>query len=538
MEMDRNSREFLRRLGYEENFKFRQNLTACQSEWEDAFQFAKPFISRNGEMTDMPYMGIAFRLLHGRRSSSQGFVPGKLIVRSSKVGVRFLHRIKSDHWRGSDQNRRYRLNYMEGRFQVEHGAELIVAPSQQEGRRGQVTTRQWDALKVPLQDHCKFELMEYDPHHLIPGDPSLKAPITGTYSLVATDKHLDLTINGIPVYRLEARDGATLETSCDDPELAGQGAHVEKGDKLARLTQKTWYGVAQLSYAGGRPRPQMDRIGGDVLSASRQQDEVRLAAEMMERICKAASLSEEDDERPQTLHFSQVAPAYLAEFDAETFNSLTSMPEWTVSEALKAEMAEACSVNGDFAVRSHLRSAATVYGQTLAGDFPAIETSVGLIVLPKSAQVLDHIITGAVINEGDPVADWLPRDLYPDMGSVLEASGLESAEDKDRLCRWMAKHYLADTAIRPGQEGYTGDGFLLRADLVKSALIYCSDHYVDFRPCAPCISETGDIVLAPIRHDDWTDFHRVVKMIGYDFTPLGDRLSMRPIVADRSPRRR
>lgn len=442
----------LRTIEREESFQDRHNLTPEQNMWEDGYQLIRPVLFTN-KPAPIVHMVWAF-------VPAAGTSLAQPIVRAESVRMRFLHPIPSQHWRGGDRRRTHRLHFAEG--QISHDDGQLVVRTSVPGTHLETA----DVGKAPMQDHYRFDLLEFDPRSLIPTTAELSAPCEGTFAIQRTDMHLSLLISNVPVYRF-LLDHGKFETHADDPTLAADGAHVKRGDLLVRLTARVQYGKLRFTHQ----RPDKDLIGGDVITASRKPERLRLAAAMLYQLGAAAT----DQEAPgflQVVSPGTWLPQALAAMSHETFQQLTAEPGWTVNPALSTAIRRAVSHGGDLFIRSPFDTPVT-YVRTEAG-LPVADASVDSSLVVAGVAALTQV-KGLGNAKAQQLAEGLNVATVEDLVTACECNEVQklrgfSAKTEARLLE-AACAVLADrdeAASAPVPDVQTGtDTFLVFHDGTK-----------------------------------------------------------------------
>lgn len=517
----------LRRIEMEEDYSHELNLTGDQRDWNQLNGIISRHVFRQRKLIE--HMVIAFKASSLSRRKLGHFDVSKPIVHKDQVAVVFLNPIDARHWNQGNPDRRYRLNYLETRLRrmtPGTGSVELWATGENEPSDNWRKLVQKDLLKRPLQDHPCFMLHEYDPSGLLAGvqmdgksivDPVLKAPFAGRFELVRNDCHCDVMLNGNPVFRLLSEDAKTILTHAQDESLAEIGGRVKRGAPLIKFQQKTGYGVLRFRDR----KPEMDRIYGDVFCASKRHHgenlkSLRLAIAMLRRIIWAMT---DDDQLPSPVPISEWAPRHLLEFESTSVWTFPVRERWSVTPELRADLVEAVSPKGDFYIRCSAETPTEIVeasndGHTLRYGDGTVQT------LPNQAQLLNSVVQGSKVSPEAPIADWLPRDYHswPTL-AALPYLGL------------LIQHYLQESAVRPGVDGYEGCGVLLPASYIPEDLqnTISSEDYLDFRPMSG-YCENGTYVGPPLKQTDWTDFNREANGILYSGNPRGDHLLVHPIV--------
>lgn len=536
MEMDRRTRETLREIERNESLQDRMNLTPEQARWEDAFQHVKKGLSPQTH-ADLPYTCLGFvQMDNPDRGRFDMISPDRLIHRCERIFVVFLTRIDARHWRGHNQRKQWRLHLQTARFRLDGDGELW-ADTLNDDKAWQDRMITKDVAKPPMQDHPRYNLVAFNPDAMLGQlqDPVLKAPISGKFSMTVNDRHMELNIGDIPVFRLLASQAGTVMTHADDDDLAQDGQHVKRGAKLVKLTTKTDYGEIRWEKRHDRI-PDIDRINGDVLAATRQPRLVAMASEMMRRIGLASS---EDalDEAIAVQPLERWAPRHLIEFQANTLDSLPMVEQWTATPALRLALMEGLQPNGGFYARADVPETTTFVGSQEHEHYIELLYDNGHTqVLPRTAKLLGHVTEGATVEPEAPIADWVERRFYDDWDDVRTSF---------KQVAHATREFLRQIAVRPGTSGFDGEGLLVDQQFLPNEAAVRSGaigHYVDLRPAAQYLDPgLGVLIGCPLRHEDWTDWYRTACGIGYNAEPSGDRLSGNPVIGSnngRPPRRR
>ncbi len=534
--LDRKTKDILRNLERSENLQARQNVTPEQDAWETAFQMLKGCLSPGSEAPD--YAVIAFKVSHMAGKRLKQLTCDQPIVRKDQVTVVSLSPIDSRHWKRSKGPRRWRLNWLEHRVRRQSDGLRLIVSTHDDVDDYRRRARQRDAFKQPIQDHPQFALNEYDPFHLIPmetltesGEPTLDAPFDGQFEVQRDERHVNLLIDGLPVFRLLHRDAEKLQTHADDSEKLAATGPVKKGAPLARMQDKTYYGQLRYYTRGGRPTPDMDVISGDVFSATLHSGsgnivDLKLCVAMMSRMGHTIT---DDAEAVDPLPISQWAPRHLAEFDAEKLGLIVQHDDWVYTQSFRDRLVKELGPGGTLFVRANVKEPTAVIechhdenGRRLVYATGEIQHLTQDIVLLESFDV-SKLEQGGFpeVTPEMPIGNYFPR-------TVQNWSWYRDQATIDHV----AAAYFTEFCIRPGALAYDGNGVLIDASLIPDELRSqgMGEDYLDLRPCQDYLTADGTIVCPPIKLTNWAHFDFEAGGIAYNTKPKGDKLSANPVV--------
>lgn len=514
----------LRDLEKNEDLRNGIDTTPEQDRWEfEGYAAVKPWMGMHSK-GDIPFSAVA---IVGRSRSGRflPLSPDEPIQPVEKVQAVTLHRVRAANWHGHNQRRRFRWNFQLHRFRPATDGTGVLWVDSQNDDEGRIW--QHDAAKEPLQDHPKFELCSYNPQGLLGAivSPDVPAPWAGKFELSSRQRHVDLLVGGAIAYRFSARDAEALESHLSSPALPAHGDQVEKGQTLVRLTAGCQYGRARLCEHTGKPW--IDKIGGDVISASREPHKVLLAAIMLNRV---GMLAREDLDVPMRRP-EQWLPRHLVTMPPARFEKLSLRRD--LPAPLRSAVLEGLRTQ-TFQALSPARPARLLTTEEQPYYLELRYTDGGSQYLPKTARLLPHIQPGTELPAESAIADWVPE--LPEDWEAFVATCPQYP--------FIAKEYLRQRAIRPGTGGHRGSHLLVPSFLLPGDLTEDAEHYVDLRPLQDYFFESGDhawFIGPPIYWPDAADWYLWAGGVGYNLHPRGDKfcqheLSPEPASSQRHPK--
>ena len=501
--LDRNDLNTLRNLEREESFQDRLNLTPQQEKWEDAFQYWKESAYGGDEIE---FLSIGFALFRGEKLVP--FSERSPLVPADDVRMLLANRVPTRHWVGDAQRRRWRLNFQIVPIRAEEGE--LYADNSAEGV-DPAGVFQKDLLKMPMQDHQRFELVKFDPAQAKADEDVLSSPASGKYAVVRTDRHINLMIGSTVVYRFMKEAVNCLEFIQEDHQ------YVTHGTPLVKLVGRCAYG--KVRWIKGQKIPMRDRISPDVVSATREAVWLEYAAHIMTAM---GQLHEATQRQlmipPKITPLRDWAPRHMLEFDACDLVELTFVDGWIYTPALKRQILEGLWPGGRLRVLSPVPGTVCRIEQDKVVIL--VDGEEELVVVPC---VREDLEIGQSVRRGDVLGDWAERrdwewselEKYPFFGRIVQA-------------------FLEGVVVTAGQRGYTGANWLIDADFVpRSMWTDAASHWLDFSRAFQFLTETGIIAGCPVGQPNWQDFAGKCGNILYNARPAGDRFSPEPIAVAR-----
>lgn len=313
-------------IGRNEDLRERINTTPEQEAYLAAWAGRADF--QRGKV-DMPYMGVAFkprpRRLETGRSEVVPLREGQLVRSLDSVEAAVISRIPGNRWRGHRGNARWRLNLLRLRFTVADGGV--------EARPHGGHFDQYDLEKWPIQDHPVLDEYSWSPSQLIAAPGELAATEGGVVEYRSNDLYTDIYLACKPYARVSRENVERV---------AKEGDVVKEGDVIVRFSGLVKYGLYRLNRDG---RPVMDRIGGDVLSATRHSHLLHAANRCMEQMQAG---------RPSGMP-EEVMPRVMVHVSHAQFERLLHDPAWQVTPALERVILAGLAPGGDLTVAGVFR---------------------------------------------------------------------------------------------------------------------------------------------------------------------------------------
>lgn len=336
---------------------------------------------------DMPYLGVVFKPRPKRLPTGRSEVvplrEGQLVRSLDSVEAAVISRIPANRWKGHRGNARWRLNLLRLGFAEVDGAVEARAP------RGHFD--QFDLEKWPIQDHPVLEEVHWSPDQLIATANELTAPAAGIVELQRTQLYVDVAVARKPFVRLPLQHVELLVKSNDI---------VQEGQSIARFDGAVQYGRFRLNAQG---RPVMDRIGGDVLSATRHAHLLGAA-----NLCLAQMQAGEPSGMAE-----EVMPRVVALFSPAQFERMLHDPAWQVTPALERVILAGLAPGGDLTVEGVVKR---VYSsvQELDESSRYLATKAALARLATDAKDAGLTVPGQLLEAG-----YVPYSL-PHAGLYLD----------------------------------------------------------------------------------------------------------------------
>lgn len=414
------------------------------------------------------------------------------------------------------RNGKYRLHYAEHPAMVDNG-DLVFGDGGPSWH-----ARQADLSKRPYQDHQVYVQQDYSPNSVgeqitaaldQPSEENvLKAPFYGSFAVVRNDLHLRLTIEGVDVFRFLLADVEALEI------LKGDGT-VAKGEPLARLTRAVSYLAAEPWASNPEARtmePDMDRIHGDTLSATRCEPQLSFCVGALESMADHDLVPYRPGDGQRLLGLNHYLPRHLVQITLADL-AQRRVAGWLPNTELKQRILQAVSpdaLTNDslcLGVRAPVDgrlAAVALRGQSQLLSFCA-STGSHLLVVPKCAEL--QVEVGSEVRKGQLLGDLVPRGYYPDYeGLEMIADGaISKIEDA----------FLDTVVIHSGQHDWHGDGVLLDKQLAGSLADKAVGHYLDMQPALNWVNAQYGIAILP--PDPSLVLERQCHGIRYDLTPAG-----------------
>jgi len=506
-----------------EDYRESKNLTPEQKEFDRLWT---EMASIQKGKKDMPYAAIGFKpAVRRRHQMDRGqvtpFREDRLVVREDEVTVVMLSRIPTRHWRGARQNRTFRLNLAEVPFYTFPGDGELHAAASELPEDLQRRVYQVDLSMNPRQDGQVFEERHWSDDQLIPQSPDLAAAHGGQFQLKRDDLYMDLTVNDVVYYRIPLEFAENITVAVTNMSV------VENGALLATCTGPVTYGVAVLDDCG---KPKVDRVGSPVISATRKVHTLRMGLAMLRRMLRSPSGPKEEREL-LSVPMETWAPQQLVNLSLTEFGQLRDMPGWSETIDMKTDLRKALGPKGDFWVVSPVEEELTflhcedpvggvkdLVFLDQDGDEIAIE-------IPACGEVLESVANGAKVNQGDPLATFVPRKHYASWEDLQEALG--------DSWPFVVDCFLQHMSIWPGQLKRDDYQVLVPAKYISGVLSEAQVQkvsWVDLRSCKDYLNkEDGTIIPPAFSHPDWADMLMSVNGIGYDMTPVCSRITGSPI---------
>jgi hypothetical protein len=401
-----------------------------------------------------------------------------------------------------------------------------------------------------MRDMCRLRA-DFSKGPLMRGQQALKcdsqgelvAPRTGKLRVSRTGRWIDICVGrhsgkqNTVAYRLAENllfgDDPTAVLAFDLPALPEAGEVIElddvqKGDVLVTLTRRGQY--FQAMFENNEPETQWPQ--GRVLPASRV--EIFRVLNKMNLVQNDMTLLPHDWEFPALIAFERCV---RTTDDGERIDvdptSLTTLPGFTPSQALKDDFRKAVAPHGEFYLRAEQS------GRVKAVEFLADQGHLlrlvfdnGQFQLVPSTATLYRVVEGSVkpLEEGDEVVEG---EILGDACPRVRYASWELLEEtlKDNLF-WMLEEFMQSQAISHGVDGWTGAEILYDARYVASVLNFCAvgadklpKWFWDLRQASEYFDpETGAIMLPPVRYDSWDQLAVVVNGVQFDlndpFSPV------------------
>lgn len=403
------------------------------------------------------------------------------------------------------------------------------------GGHDRFCSRQFDFAKPPIQDHPLFNsVAEVDRRRL-------KATRAGTYRIVTSPRWIDLCVGDNPddgapcvLYRLP-NTPATLE----NVKCTKAPKEVKVDSLLATVKEPSPFFTARFTNGG---EPVIDRVGMDVLSATRAVDLFKLFNCMHELSADMTLL--EGKARPPVVPMDEWLPPIWYQLEGAKRPKLRDA---LIHEAL----CKALGPRGDFRVKApccgeiqalqpivgqeHLVELVIKYDPSIALPpgyrAPAATTLIdGAVRLQIPASAVLRVEPGQLVTVGQAVADYCKRIVFDTWTTVEAVIGEETA-------MLVLDDFIEQIPVQPGFEGWEGPGRLWPAELL--AEVPRGARWVwDVQPALPYLNEDGMIVGPAIKQQNWNDFTFGGGRTAYfNLTPAGNLLTgdkpQRPSQQDR-----
>lgn len=391
------------------------------------------------------------------------------------------------------------------------------------GGNDRFCVRLLDFAKPPIQDHPLFHPFgEVDRRRLTATRP-------GRFEVLTSDRWVDLCVGSNP----EDGTPAVLYRLPNDPKIlehvkiTKKGREVNVDGLLATLKEPVQFFTARLDGGG---RPIVDKVGSDVLSATRGVDLFKVLLRMHTLSTDMTLLPPQ--KRPQVVPAEEWLPRVWFQIQG------TKRPY--LKEALVHErLCEGLGPRGDFAITApccgELLENAPVEGQDHLVEIvikydPAIPKPHGTrapspialidgclrLRVPASAVMLKKV--GDQVLTGQKVADYCKRIAFDSWATVEGVIGVETA-------MMVLDDFLERIPVVPGQFNWEGPGRLWPAELLEE-VPRGARWLWDMQPALPYLNEEGTIVGPAIKQQAWDDFtFGGGSTAFFDLTPAFNRLS-------------
>jgi hypothetical protein len=327
----------------------------------------------------------------------------------------------------------------------------------------------------------------------IAGAVSLPTPLSGDLVLVPTELWADLVIctrkggreHQTVVYRFPKAEFDRCVVPFDDGRFVREG-DVRQGDTIIQVLDKALYGEARIDSRGANVLLNMPSDTLVVTACGRQRHDyfLRIAMDMLRRMIDAAEMDPAADGYPEIQSRSNVFPVLLGNL-AGSCEQLLADSRFDLTPFAQAKLREGLGYgNGTNPWRLYLR-ARLPKGETFRVEqfveqtdenYNLLKLSQGLVLtLPSCARVLPEVLNGVPINNGDPIADPVPRQAYQDHYGVLAAAGEANVSV-------IVEQLFQDVAVYPSRRVRVPDGVLLDRRYIPDELLgHVDDWYVDLR---------------------------------------------------------
>ena len=408
------------------------------------------------------------------------------------------------------------------------------------GGNDRFCSRQLDFAKPPIQDHPHFN------QGLDTERKKLKALRPGSFRVVESDRWIDLCVGVEPDsdqpcvnYRLPNNPDTKSVL-----ELTGQGRVVERGALLATLKDSVLFHTARFDNNG---RPFLDKVGADVLSATRLTDLFQLL-NRMHRLSTDMTLNK-GAQRPNVVPLEDWLPSVCYQFPEHKKPKMKD-------DVLYAKLCHALGPRGDFGIvsphrgtikaltplvgqehlsqleiveykdavdRATAEAAAHAYRDVTGGKAEFVEPvkieTLKTLIVPSACVMRKQV--GDSVQRGEHIADYCKRIFFDSWATVEGVLGEE-------LALMVLNDFVERQAIRVGEHGWEGPGRLWPVDLLAEVPV--GSRWVwDLLPAFPYLTPEGTIVGPAVKMATWDDLQFSCPFSAdFDLRPAFGRLDSAP----------
>lgn len=433
---------------------------------------------------------------------------------------------------------RYRLHYAEHACQVRNGS-LVYGGWAGETRVSHAQHYCADAARRPLQDHQIYKQRSFTKdtnsvggmiaEALSDGSESkqlqygqamvLTAPHAGTLAVVRNDLHLRVTLNGLDVYRFRLEDEAAVS-------FIKTSGFVRPGTELLKLTDSVTYLEGEFAGYGYDIYPKMDRIAGDILSATHREPALAFAVHALEVITDHSIM--DPDERPWIQPIVEYFPIGMVQISLESLR-LHRLHGWRPQPMFQELMRRAVSpdaIGTDDAFGIEAPGDGLITAIIDEGGFQRVawlsdgedEDSCGELefAIPRCASIYKKYAEGAMFEEGDLIGDYVPREYYQNYEQLTAVADEAITKIEDQF-------FEERFVVYSGERRWSGDGVLVDGRVAGALNNLATNYFVDITPLEPFIDDEYSIAMCPPAEYDIGQygFFRQVNGIEYEFTPAG-----------------
>jgi hypothetical protein len=507
-----------------EDWNRRLGLNARQRKYRENFERGREFIFGKQRLQ---HGGMAFRPLSGDHAASRDEIfPAANFELVTLLPVR-------NHYGSPNIRRpkRYRLAMSRLRFGVDEAGNPAYLPMDERGKE----LTDWDFAKSPRRPELVCEECVFAPDSLGGriaeaqtgiAEKVLTATADGQLQLLRNEVWVDIVVRpnarqrseAIVIYRFPAAEFDHAVKPIHGKRRVLQ-RNVRFGDPVCTLSSKAVYYKARIR--GGRNVFRQERPRDRLLLSAAGHSKEDYLCDIGNRLWSDILNCEGEVEAARPLVHS--FPVFLGHFNVP-FDEFSDLPGWEgIPAAAAREIRKGVSALADRPLYYRAKGIATPEGSAIIGGPLTIENNLDAVVytlqdgsqlrVPACAVLFGEVAAGKrIIQNGDPIADLVPRANYEDIGDVLRACNNDPLPLFHAFLESVAVHHCPD---------WRREGFLLdRKYIPETMLPQVQGWYLDFRDTfAELDPNLGGFLLPPFPREAETEFVFTVNGVFIDATP-------------------